>query len=548
MLLGTLCGCGGLLGSVISDGKIITSDYGTDYITKRLEENGYSETVYPRVTASTMKFTLTQEDVDLVIKKAEECEAVFKEGRFEDKEKLRKLLYETNSLLAYVDTQLDIAYMFYYSDMKSTKAEADYDFAYVAWVDASRKFYDVISLSDVTNNYLTPVLKEFDEKELRLYTVSGDYDQIVKARQEIVTRYGYIENPADESVEDEVFALYIEFVKNSHKLAKANNYVNYYRYMCDGDYSDADKEEFRKFVKEYVVPLCIDYSNGYKEFDATLSKGEYNLSLALSDGDYRIFNKDIFYTYFDSLGGNVGELMKEIFTEDKIVTPKGAGGYELAFNRTVGDTVLCYFPSVTKIDDIATQSAYYCAARLHEEMSDELSVLYAYSNMLLFIKSLEGKVNEKALQSYANYKLYNQLYQIIGCTVKDEFDEIIFNNSNPGNISLAEMERYMELLIKEYRVVEYGGERAAELLRTYWSRRGVYDSCSMFSGAVSMCAALDIYAEAVVDYKAATKTFCFIMENVFSRRDFIGTMSRAGIGSPFKEEFFVNIKERLAWK
>ena len=110
------------------------------------------------------------------------------------------------------------------------------------------------------------------------------------------------------------------------------------------------------------------------------------------------------------------------------------------------------------------------------------------------------------------------------------------------------MERYMELLVDEYRALEYGGEKCVYQLMTYWSRRGVDDACQMFSTAVSMCAALDIYAEATVDYDAAAKTLGFIMENVYAKNDFTGTMSRAGMYTPFAKRFYTGITEKLAWK
>ncbi len=545
VLLGAFSGCGSMA-DVFSGAE--SSDNDPSHIVKRLEENGYTETVYPRISASTMKFTLSEEYMDEFYEKLEQCEEVFRGGAFEDKEKLKKLLYETNSYLRFIDTQYDIAYLIYYSDFTDTQALENYNYSHECYLDASSKFYEFIWLRKTVNNYLTATLKEFEDNELDLIAVDSNLDEISKERQNIITKYNSLEFPDAESAKDEVYGIYIEYVKNSYDYARAYGYKNYYEYVCDGDYTAKDKEAFREYVKEYLVPLCIEYRSGYKEFDKTLNAKEYALSVALDEQDYKIFNRELFYGYFDSLGGKVGSTMKEIFTHDRIVSPKGYDGYDIAFNHTVGNTELCYFPKVTEIDAIATQSAYYCGNRLHGVTSDELGTLYAYSNMLVFIAYLDGKIDEKARDSYAYYKLYNHIYQIIGSTIKDEFDEIIYNNSKPGSISLAEMERYMELLIDEYRVVEYGGEKAAEQLRTYWSRRGIHDSCEMFRAAVSMCAALDIYAEATVDYEAAAKTFCFVMENVYSKRDFIGTMSMAGMNSPFREEFYTNINERLAWK
>lgn len=544
MLLGTFCGCHTIADTFFSTQP---SDNDPSYIVKRLEENGYTETVYPRIGASTMKFTLTEENIDEFYQMVDLCEEVYRGGASADKEKMKKLLYETNSYLEFIDAQCEIAYFFYYRDFKDEQALENYNYAYECYLETSSRFYEFMWLRKTVNNYLTAILKEFEAKELDLVEVDADLDDVRKARQSIVTKYNAIESPGDESKKDEVYKIYVEYVKNSYDYARAYRYKNYYEMTCDGDYTAKDREAFREYVKKYIVPLCIEYSKGYKEFDATLTEREYNISLALDVQDYRGFNRWLIYDYYDSLGGTVGATMKEIFTSDKIVNANGDNGYGIAFNKTVGNTVLCYFPQVTELDTVATQSAYYCGTKLHGNTSEELETLYAYSNMLLFMSFLDGKVNRRSYDSYTYYRLYDHMYQIIGCTVKDEFDEIIFNNSRPGTISLAEMERYMELLIEEYRVAEYGGEKAVNQLKTYWSRRGIYDSCSMFSGAVSMCAALDIYAEATVDYKAAAKTFCFVMENVYSKRDFIGTMSRAGINSPFREEFYTNVTERLAW-
>lgn len=544
-LLGAFSGCKSLINTALG---IKPSDNDTSYIVKRLEENGYTETVYPRVSASTMRFTLSEENMDEFYKKVEQCEEIYRGGSPLDKKKLKKLLYETNSYLEFIRAQYDIAYMLYYSDMRDEQAMEDYNYAYECCLDASRVFFDFMWLWKNENNHLADTLKQFDKDEIGLVSVESNIDEVRKNRQSIITKYNSIESPGDESVKDEVYEIYEEYVKNAYDLAKAYGYKNYYEYVCDGDYTAKDREAFREYVKKYIVPLCIEYRNGYKAYDETLSEEEYNLSLALDGADYRLFGSELFYDYFDSFGDKVGATMKEMLTDDKIFRGKADGGYDQAFNHTVGNTKLCYFPNTLAIDEMVFQSACYCGSILHGEISGELKTLYGYSNMLVFTAYLEGKVDEKAQNSYAYYRIYEHLYQIISATVRDEFDEIIFNNSNPGNISLAEMDRYMELLIKEYRAAEYGGEKCVNQLKTYWSRRGISDSCDNFRSAVSMCAALDIYAEATIDYNAAAKTFCFIMENIYSKRDFIGTMSRAGINSPFREEFYTVVTERLAWK
>lgn len=543
--LGAFGGCGSLFNSVLGIEK---SDNDTKYIVKRLEENGYTETVYPKIGASTMRVTLSDKHMDEFYALVDRCEEMYLGGSADDKEAFKRLLLETNSYLKFIDAQDSIAYLLYHCDMRDEQALERYNYTYDCYLNASSYFYEFAGLRNTVSNRLTDTLDTFSEDVLQLIYVDEDLDDIRRERQNITIEFDGIDDPGNEEKREELYKIYTKYVKNSYNYARAYGYKNYYQYMCDGDYTAKDKEAFREYVKRYIVPLCIEYRKGYKAFDASLSEKEYNISVSLDAADYRVFNRKLYYNYFDSLGEKVGGTMKEMLTRDIILTPKGENCYSMPLINYVGDTPIYYFPSGTAIDVLMMESAAYCGNRLHETTSDELESLYAYSNMLLFIAYLDGKVNDRARDSYAYYRLYEQLYQIIGCTVKDEFDEIIFNNSNPGSISLAEMDRYMELLIEEYRVAEYGGAKAVDQLRTYWSRRGVYDSCCMLSKAISLCASLDIYAEAVVDYDAAAKTFCFIMENTYSKSDFLGTMSMAGISSPFREEFYTGVCERLAWK
>ena len=545
-VLGGFCGCGAIF-TILTLFDFSGDD--TKYITEKLEENGYTAVVYPDVSASKMKFTLTQDHIDEFCEMVDECEEVFRGGAIEDREKLERMLYETHSYLEFIGTQRDIAYLLFYRDFTDTQAREDHDFAFEAYTDASRKFYDFLWLRYEVSNKLTTTLKEYEETELDLVGVDDNFDDLKKERSAIVAEFDAMATHEGTEVQDELYDIYMRYVKNSYAYAKSYGYVNYYVMQNDGEeYTAEDKEKFREYVKKYLVPLCIEYRNGYKAFDETLSESEYNLSIALDEMDYRWFDSDLLYGYFDSIGGKTGATMKELFKGDKIVHEKGAGnGYGQAMSCVVGDTQIFYFPSTVVMEDAMYQSALYCNSMLHPNVSGELKGLYGYANMLLFMAYLDGKVDERARDSYAYYRTYEHLYKIISCTVKDEFDEKIFNNINYKELSVAEMERYMELLVEEYRALEYGGEKCVYQLMTYWSRRGVDDACQMFSSAVSMCAALDIYAEATVDYSAAAETYSFIMENIYSKRDFLGTMSRAGMYTPFAERFYIGVVNKLAW-
>ena len=105
------------------------------------EKEDVFEIVYPSVSVSSLKFELTDKDLEEYKGKLMETKRLFNKSEGVSEDEFRGALYELLSLEAAMQTQRDIAYIQYHYDMSDSVAWDHYLYAYNLHDDANDLFW-----------------------------------------------------------------------------------------------------------------------------------------------------------------------------------------------------------------------------------------------------------------------------------------------------------------------------------------------------------------------------------------------------------------------
>lgn len=512
------------------------------------EDEGYLfEIVYPSVTASSLQFTLTDKKLEEYNGKMQEAERLFYQNEPGSEDVFRHALYELLSRMAEMETQRDIAYMQYCYDMSNSSAWDNYLYAYDLHDRAHDGFWALYNESKAQNGTLSTVFREVVQKEYggNLVTVTPEADSYAYQMETFEGEYNSLKNSG--ASDEKIFAVYRKYLLAAYRFAKASSTANYYEYASRHRFfrndTSAERELFRQYVKEYLVPICQELGAQSEAYDNRLSYAEYTLSNRYLKGKYDSFRENYLLDYFSSLPESAGRAMADAFEKDRILIGNKRNSYDTAMVYAVGRTPICYFhEDRTTLETMTHELGHYYASVAGDSAYTSFSLRETHSsaNTQLFFRYLSDKLNNKAIKGAELYMLYNNTYQLISSVIKDEFDEIIYTR-NPSTLTLAEFERIMSDLIEEYGVREISSSMVNQLM-TYWCRLGIQYPMSNYCYAVAEVAALQIYIKSKSDYAAAVEMYRCIVEEIDAEGDFVATITKAGLTTPYQEQTYLELQ------
>ncbi|MGN0814964.1 MAG: hypothetical protein ACI4MH_07010 [Candidatus Coproplasma sp.] len=526
---------------VIDDvnGFISGNTYPTLYVG---EENG---------GAVSFVYTYSQDDYDEYTYLLDCFEWIAKYG--DDDLRSVQVAYDyLNDKFLYIRAQSDIAYALYSLNNTDSNWD-DYIAVYGALlqaVNATNATLKALYEADVAYNDV--LFRYWTQEEIK--DLLGKEEETDRELEELLVKNKEIQKTVrgmgmySEEFISEGFKLYEQLVANNQRIAQLNGYENYYEYANVQTYSrDWDEEDiagFCKYVKEYIVPLYNQLYRRYTESREKLTADQLKQAdIIVSDIRYSQLETDYVSMYFNSFGGTLSERFNAMFDKNTALFAEGDGGSSTAFTGYLSyyGEPYCVFGSgdyYQSVNTLVHEAGHYVSAYTYSWNGTplDLAETFSQSNEFLFVAFMKDYLDEEVYEYCMLYRLVKALDGIINKAVINEFETVVYCSGT--DYTAADYEGIIYELCAEYGM----STSAARRFRLYAVYVSAISPCYYVSYGLSCVSALDLFATATKDYKSAQECYRILMEDAAKAYGFRSALAVAGIGSPFDESTYLNIK------
>ncbi len=446
--------------------------------------------------------------------------------------------------LEYIQAQYFAAYIGYCLDQSSaeaianlTEAETILSFARTQYLDTLKKLAQGSKIKDA-------LFEGWSESDLAMLLMDNEKISALQLENSQITRdfYALEENDAwSANVND----LYVDFVENNQLIAQEYGYDNYYEYSAKEEYGRAytaeQREAFRGYVAEYILPLYVDACAAKTSAHSalnTLQQGEYTALFS---------NRQYVYDYIDSYEGSLNSKMNAMFErKNATIFADGENALQGAFVNYVsyyGQPFAYFGPGYQDNFTIVHEMGHYTSL-YHFDMGGlpyDLAETHSQGNEWMFMSYLEGKLNKNVFNVICADRLVSGLGGIILSTVVDHFEELVYTAETP--VKANEYEALMMTVCAQYpnieKILEENGVYSPfEYAQLVTIPSPVY----YLNYATSELASMSLYSIAKTSgYKTAQTAFTKIQEGVDPNADFLTAVNAAGILNPFSESTYTKL-------
>lgn len=504
------------------------------FVQTEKEETGKSEINY-------LEYTLSEENIATFESQLLLCEQMLEDGAsYADMEVAADTLQE---LAAGIEYQANIAQVLYYCNMQDEELEDDYLFSAEVSTEVNAecvgfevKLYNsgkyaryFEGLAESQLHYLEVYSSETTELELRNADITADF-------------YGLQE----EEFEEKIGPLYSEFVRNCNMMATMQGYADYYEYASVftymRDYDRADREQFRQYVKEYIIPLFNLSYEQYEALYAELSREDKELLIGILGNDYNSWETDYVKSYFETFPEEQKTFMLHMFEKEAYIMPKDGEALDAAFTTSVG-VPFCYFgPGYQDAFTLVHEIGHYYACWSVDTswLACDLCEIQSQGNELMFLRYLEKELEPQVYEVLEKYMLYYFIDTIVIATLMDEFEETIYQQPAEADLSAEDYDEIMYRVLESYGVGE--DEYLREIMTLVWRKVGIQQPVYYLSYGTSAMASLNLYMQSKEDYEGALEMYRIILEEPDMNKSFKGTLEKTGMDSVFEEDAYITLE------
>ena len=412
-----------------------------------------------------------------------------------------------------------------------------------------------------------------------------EYAELNKRADEILLEFRDIKHADTDA---KVLDLYEEFVGINNQIAALAGYDNYVEYAYENvyerEYSPADVEQMRSFVKEHLAPLYRAILTKYRSSSSTSFTGmASNYKDALMEES--IFDSplttNIVSDYLSMLNSKSYDKEIDFYGEANKLFKNGnyfTGKHQGAFSYYIpaqNSTILFFGPgsysgAFTFVHEFGHyyQNIYNPGLSLnmdHDETQSQGNEML----MLSWLESyLEDKLDGNHEDLYTTVKydtLFNSLAIVMLATAVDEFEQAVYldtwgTSAKYKDIAKHEYDGLFEAIMKDYGI-------SGSLNSAYWRYVVIEAPCYYISYAMSALPSMGIYVKAQKEgFDAALesylKLFAFSDEEslckVLETQDgddiidkevtatYEEILNHCGLLGPFQEQLYLDLKEYLA--
>ncbi len=470
-----------------------------------------------------------------------------------DPEEIDRLYTELEDQYDYLDAQVSISTLLYYSDLSDTAAKERYLKDTKALTEAN-DVYLVLMRRIYNGQYAAKdiIFEDWTDADIRtLLSYTEEVMQIKQRNTEIDAAYQDLQS--DPELNAKMIPLYIELVQNNNRLAQILGFDNYYVYAYkDGynrDYGAEQSQSMLTYAAQYLLPAMEGAYSKFSEAYQNLTEEEKTAMVLYEYGSYDKIEQPYLQNYLNILPATTCNKMLDMFDGDILLMGDRSSAMENAFTTTIGpDRALCFFgPGCDNTLTVIHEVGHYYACQFHDlnDIPLDLAEVHSQGNEWLFTAFLKDEMSENLHTALANYKMFNDLaIVIIGLTI-DAFEYKVYTHPDPGKLTGADLDQMMADVCEVFGGLEYFSENITDM-QTYWRLVVVEQPVYYISYAVSALAAMDLYTLAQEDYNKALECYVNLSEKLDPEKGFLGNLTDAGIQSPFEEDIYRQLYELFA--
>lgn len=490
----------------------------------------------PVIVREELKYTLTQDDVDEFYLLLEQCENLALAGQ--DMDAIDASTVELDEVFEYLNTQCTIAMILHYCDTSDQALSRQYLDCFEICMQASDAYIQMarqVYLSDSPAKQM--LFEDWTEQDIAMLMAYDEEIALLRQRNEEIT-LEYYENSGD----DTIIPLYIEFVQNNNKIAQYYGYDNYYDYsyelVYDRDYQPEELRQMRQYAKNYVSPVFRQAYLNYYNAASYLNQTDWDGLNNFLKADYDSAGKNYVELYIQKLPDSMADALNQMLNYDSLfATDKLAKAS--AFTTMIGDRSFCYFgPGYASSSTVIHEGGHYYAS-LYTNLDAvplDLAEVHSQGNEWLFIHTMKEHMGSAQHDALVDFRVYNDLATIMICLMVDEFESRVYT-TDITEFTEEDFDALMEDVATQYFSMSYITNYIADI-NWYWRMVVVDQPVYYISYAVSAIAALDLYTMAVEDYDAAVAAYQTLCENLDEEQGFLGNLNAAGLAGPFQEVFY----------
>lgn len=504
------------------------------------------ELYYTEVTASNLKYEMPDNALEVLDGKISKAMKILEDNYFLDVDGFMDAVREVYSFYKYIN------YMVHVSDILLSKENSEinrqnYVSAFNIYNETWDKIYQLYKAAR-KNPEVKDLINDFiDDKHSLISIVSGDPDihdnRLTELEVEFLASSG--------SSEAELCELYDEFVSVSNALAECYGYENYYEYAHAEVFSRqctaAERNLLRDYVIKYIVPLYFEYDK-YADsiYDSATALDKF-FSNRYFNSRFDSFLNDPLFSYIDSLPDSASKAMREAFELDRIIIGDSLNSEKTAFAKNLSPISFCYFhEDEMDLESVSHELGHYYSHSFLDRKNDgyDLYEIYALSNAFLLLSHMGQEKDSLSFELYSADYIANKLYQWILCTMKDEFDEIVYSTYGSFEFTPESLLEISTNILEKYGIADKTTSMKNHLL-TYWRRQGMDDPCYNLNYSIALVSSFDIYLMSLTDYAGATELYCKLVEEYNMDLSLLENLLEAGLTTPFEEDSYSNLMALL---
>lgn len=518
---------------------------------------GCSKSEATNTTHPLLNYTLTKQDLADYQAFAEQSENFMFGDEYNEKQAAEFIdkLWADYERMIY---QASIAEILFSCDTKDEQAER----RHMEASNIKNSAYDI---------YITLLTKLYNSEERNFKALFKDWgkedlnDLVIPSQEYIDRRERNIEIQTEfralpiEERENILGERYSEYVQNGNFIAEELGYPDYYEYMSKEEYQRSydrtEREQYRRHLKKYMVPIYINAVQRFDSVYAGLSSEEAKAFEQIVEGDYnnissKVLPGDYMYEYFDTLRSGTSKAMKDMFEREAFIATEGRDAESAAFTTEIaaGDQApFCYFgPGMkTSFTVIHELGHYYSslADGLYEYDLD-LSEIHSQGNEMMFAAYLENNFKGKVSEAVALYQVELYAWTALEGALMDEFEENVYKGKIPEKAETEYFDKIMTGIVKTYGFGEYE-EFVLDNMMWRWRNDCIENPVYYLSYSIAGVGALSLYGMCLEDYQGATEAYRMLVEEAGESRTLETVLRRAGLGSPFDKKTYIELSGAL---
>ncbi len=446
----------------------------------------------------------------------------------------------------FVSTQVSISSIIYYIDMSNEAAYEKYNTLYEkygdlydAYVESCKKLYNDSPVS-------AELFADWTEEEIQqMLGYSPEITELQLKNDELTNE---LNNLSDAEFYDRSAEIYAEIVTNNNRIAELMGYDNYYDYATKEiylrDYTRADLEAYCNNVAANYIPKYEMLVNNYISAMQILSYADYNNLVSFVESPFDKIGTNYVEGYISTLDGSMKEGMEHVFVNKNMVFSNMSNSHPTAFQTYLDyyDMPFCLFGSSGQSSTtLIHEFGHYYASLYNSSLTSyDLAETQSQGNEMLFMCYLSNEMPTPLFNGLRCFTMYSNMTTIISCVLIDEFEREVYALESVEGYTSADFDAIMDRVCEKYGGKAFIEENLGDM-NGYWRQVATNNPVYYISYAISLTAALNIYAEANKDITAGREIYRKLIEDVTEDMGFLAALEMAGLPSPFSDESNQNV-------